>query len=74
MVDGTKQFGESKALQAMFLKEIHCFPLFVESLMLFCGIFGKHCFCPLFIMHGSLYRFLASVGLAQARTNYCTFD
>ena len=40
MVDGTKQFGESNALQPHFLKEIHCLLLFVVSLMLLCGI-GK---------------------------------
>ena len=34
---------------------------------IFWGILEKHHFCPLFIMHSSLYRFLASVGLAQAR-------
>jgi len=70
MVADAKQFGESNALKQHVLKEIHCFPWFVVSLTLLHGIFKKHRFCPLFIMHGSpLYRFLASVGLAQAHPN-----
>jgi len=70
MVEDTKQFGEFNALQRRVLKEIHCFPWFVVSLMLLYGIFlKKHRFHPLFIVHGLPYRFLASVGLAQARPN-----
>jgi len=42
---------------------------FVVSLTLLYGIFKKHCFHLLFIVHSSLYKFLASAGLAQARPN-----
>ena len=51
MVDGTKQFGKFNTLQQRFLGEIHCFPLLIVSLTLLCGIFEKHCFRPLFIVH-----------------------
>ena len=48
---------------------MHCNDFFVvcsEPNTILCHFFDKHCFCSLLIVHGSLYRFLASVGLTQA--------
>jgi len=61
MVDDTKQFGESNALQRRVLKEIHCFPWFIVSLTLLYGIFLKTSFSPVIYRAWSTVQILLLV-------------